>query len=178
MLCSRLIKPHVHGRRQQRLLPRERTAFDANAEVLRRTSNEPSPPQLILLLFAGSLVATVVLFRAMPEDFIPADDTGRLNAYTEGANGISFEADERPSGRSRANRLERSQCRGRNSRPVGSGGARGGSNRGSFVIVLKPRSERLPINQVMAELRRKIRGASRFECLLCRTVRPSPSAGS
>ncbi len=106
------------------------------------------------LLFAASLVATVGLFRVMPEDFIPAEDTGRLNAYTEGANGISFEAMS-------AHQAEAAQIvwndpnvEGGTS-SVGSGGARGGSNQGSFVIVLKPRGERLPINQVMAELRRK-----------------------
>ena len=39
---------------------------------------------------------------------------------------------------------------------VGSGGARGGSNQGSLRIMLKPRSERPPIDQVMTELRRKL----------------------
>ena len=36
------------------------------------------------------MVATVQLFRIMPQDFLPAEDTGRINAYTDGANGISF----------------------------------------------------------------------------------------
>jgi HAE1 family hydrophobic/amphiphilic exporter-1 len=38
---------------------------------------------------------------------------------------------------------------------VGTGGARGGSNQGSFSIVLKPRDQRPGVDQVMAELRRK-----------------------
>jgi hypothetical protein len=39
---------------------------------------------------------------------------------------------------------------------VGYGGARGGSNQGYFRIGLKPRSERPPIDEVIAELRRKL----------------------
>ena len=109
---------------------------------------------LILVLFAGSLVATVVLFRAMPEDFLPAEDTGRLNAYTEGANGISFEAMSRHQAEAAQIIWSDPNVQGAMS-SVGSGGARGGSNQGSFSIVLKPRAERLPIDQVMAELRRK-----------------------
>jgi HAE1 family hydrophobic/amphiphilic exporter-1 len=155
MLCSRLIKPHVPGKRHGGFYRVSESAFNAMQRFYGRTlqwSLRHRP--LILLLFAGSLVATVVLFRAMPEDFIPAEDTGRLNAFTEGANGISFEAMS-------AHQAEAAQIvwndpnvEGGTS-SVGSGGARGGSNQGSFVIVLKPRSERLPINQVMAELRRK-----------------------
>jgi len=38
---------------------------------------------------------------------------------------------------------------------VGSGGTRGGSNQGMFRIALKPRAERLPIDAIMTELRRK-----------------------
>jgi hydrophobe/amphiphile efflux-1 (HAE1) family protein len=155
MLCSRLIKPHVPGKRHNAFYRVSEAAFDSMQRFYGRTlqwSLRHRP--LILVLFAGSLVATVVLFRAMPEDFIPAEDTGRLNAYTEGANGISFEAMS-------AHQAEAAQIvwsdpnvEGGTS-SVGSGGARGGSNQGSFVIVLKPRGERLPINQVMAELRRK-----------------------
>jgi HAE1 family hydrophobic/amphiphilic exporter-1 len=39
---------------------------------------------------------------------------------------------------------------------VGSGGVRGGVNQGSFRIALKPRSQRLPIDEIMTELRRKV----------------------
>ena len=109
---------------------------------------------LVLGVFALSLVATVVLFRVMPEDFLPSEDTGQLTAYTEGANGISFEE-------MRRHQLEAAQLlwsdpniQGAMS-SVGSGGARGGSNQGSFRITLKPTDERLPIDQIMAELRRK-----------------------
>ena len=155
MLCSRLIKPHVRGKAHGGFYRASEAGFEwvqrGYARSL-RWSLKHRP--FILVLFAASLVATVVLFRAMPEDFLPAEDTGRLNAYTEGANGISFESMS-------AHQAEAAQIiwhdpnvQGAMS-SVGSGGSRGGSNQGSFVIVLKPRSERLPVDAVMAELRRK-----------------------
>ena len=83
----------------------------------------------------------VVLFRVMPQDFLPSEDTGQLTATTEGANGISFEE-------MRRHQDEAAQilCRDPNIEgamsSVGSGGARGGSNQGSFRITLKPTDER------------------------------------
>jgi multidrug efflux pump subunit AcrB len=96
----------------------------------------------------------VYLFQIMSEDFLPAEDTGQLNAYTEGANGISF--DEMVRHQAEAARIlwTDPNIEGAMS-SVGSGGARGGSNQGSFRITLKPRDERLPIDSVIAELRRK-----------------------
>src|SRR5262249_20000469 len=41
-------------------------------------------------LFVASIVVTVYMFRIMPQDFLPTEDTGRVNAATEGANGVSF----------------------------------------------------------------------------------------
>jgi len=109
---------------------------------------------IVLAAFAASLVTTVVLFRALPEDFLPSDDIGQLMANTEGANGISFQEMMR-------HQMEAAQIlwsdpyiSGAMS-SVGSGGTRGGSNQGMFRIALKPRSERPSIDAVMTELRRK-----------------------
>jgi HAE1 family hydrophobic/amphiphilic exporter-1 len=100
------------------------------------------------------VVTTVVLFRALPEDFLPSDDIGQLMANTEGANGISFQEMMR-------HQMEAAQIlwsdpyvSGAMS-SVGSGGTRGGSNQGMFRIALKPRSQRPSIDAVMTELRRK-----------------------
>jgi HAE1 family hydrophobic/amphiphilic exporter-1 len=157
MLCSRLIHTakEEHERHRGRFYRVSEDFFirmqNAYGNSLRwGMSHKP----IILALFAASLVATVALFRNMPQDFIPPDDTGRLNAYTEGANGISFE--EMNHHQAEAARIIWSDPNVQGAMSsVGSGGARGGSNQGSFVIVLKPRSERLPVNAVMAELRRK-----------------------
>ena len=58
---------------------------------------------------------------------------------------------------------------------VGLGGARGGTNQGSFRIAMKPRSERLPIDQVIAELRRKFQRIAGLNVFL--QVRPILNIG-
>ena len=156
MLCSRLIRPAHHGRRSHGAVYRfSEAAFDrAQAAYAASLKWAMAHRPVILALFAASLVMTVVLFRVMPQDFLPSEDTGRLNAYTEGANGISFEDMSRHQADAAQIVWSDPNVQGAMS-TVGSGGARGGSNQGSLTIVLKPRSERLPVNAVMAELRRK-----------------------
>jgi HAE1 family hydrophobic/amphiphilic exporter-1 len=157
MLCSRLIQPpnekkhKGHGAVYRISEAAFERAQEAYAKSLRWSmAHRP----VILMSFAASLVTTVVLFRVMPEDFIPPDDYGRLNAYTEGANGISFEEMSRLQEAAAQIIWNDPNVRGAMS-SVGSGGARGGSNQGSFGIGLKPRGERPPINEVMRELRQK-----------------------
>ena len=156
MLCSRLIRPvRDHGSRRGPFYRWSEAGFVAMQRGYERTLRwSLRHRRLILLIFAGSLAATVMLFRAMPEDFLPSEDTGRLNAFTEGANGISFEEMSRHQGEAAQIIWNDPNVQGAMS-SVGTGGARGGSNQGSFSIVLKPRNQRLPIDQVMAELRRK-----------------------
>ncbi len=154
MLCSRLIRPHDPNKRHNAFYRASEAIFDRMQQYYARSLHWSLSHRPLILLFAGSLAATVFLFNIMPQDFLPSEDQGRLNAYTEGANGISFEAMS-------AHQAEAAQIiwsdpnvQGAMS-SVGSGGARGGSNQGSFIIVLKPRAQRLPIDAVMAELRRK-----------------------
>jgi hydrophobe/amphiphile efflux-1 (HAE1) family protein len=155
MLCSRLIKPHVPGRKHNAFYRVSESIFNGMQNGYGRSLRwSLAHRPLILAFFAASLVATVVLFRAMPEDFLPADDVGRLYAYTEGANGISFESMSAHQAEAANIIWSDPNIQGAMS-SVGSGGARGGSNQGSFMMVLKPRSERLPIDAVMTELRRK-----------------------
>jgi hydrophobe/amphiphile efflux-1 (HAE1) family protein len=157
MLCSLLLRP-VEQEREVR-----RSAFYRWSEAGFKAMQVSYAKSLrwglahrrfILTLFAASLVATVELFRIMPTDFLPSDDIGQLNANTEGTNGMSF--DEMVRHQEEAARILWSDPNllGALS-SVGAGGARGGSNQGSFRIALKPRSERLPIDQVITELRAK-----------------------
>jgi HAE1 family hydrophobic/amphiphilic exporter-1 len=156
MLCSRLIKPANMTRST-------RSAFYRGSEAVFNWMQGAYGKSLrwslahrrfVLVLFAASLVATVVLFRVMPEDFLPSEDQGRLNAFTEGANGISFTEMGRHQDEVAQIISTDPNVAGTMS-SVGSGGARGGSNQGAFAIVLKPRDQRVGINEVMAELRRK-----------------------
>ena len=109
---------------------------------------------VVLTIFVLTLAGSVMLFRLLPEDFLPSDDIGQLSANTEGANGISFDEMMRHQLQAAKILWTDPNVAGAMS-SVGSGGARGGVNQGTMRITLKPRSQRLPIDQVMAELRRK-----------------------
>jgi HAE1 family hydrophobic/amphiphilic exporter-1 len=157
MLCSRIIRPahEDHAKTRGPFYRWSEAGFDrmqSGYERSLRWSLRHRP--LILGAFALSLVATVVLFEIMPQDFLPSEDTGQLTAYTEGANGISFEEMRRHQQEAAQILWSDPNIQGAMS-SVGSGGARGGSNQGSFRITLKPTEERLPVDQIMAELRRK-----------------------
>jgi hydrophobe/amphiphile efflux-1 (HAE1) family protein len=113
-----------------------------------------SHKRIVLTTFAASIATTVMLFRSLPEDFLPSDDIGQLMAMTEGANGISF--DEMMRHQMQAAQILWSDPNVSSAMSsVGFGGARGGSNQGMFRIALKPRSQRLSIDGIMTELRRK-----------------------
>jgi hydrophobe/amphiphile efflux-1 (HAE1) family protein len=157
MLCSRLIRPS-HEERARTRGPFYRLSEaglmwmqSSYGRTLRWSLRHRG---LVLGVFALSLVATVALFRVLPQDFLPSEDTGQLTAFTEGANGISFEEMRRHQDEAARVLWSDPNIDGAMS-SVGSGGARGGSNQGSFRITLKPRDERLSVDQVMAELRRK-----------------------
>ncbi len=157
MLCSLMLKPQAREGepargRFYRLSERAFNLLQRGYDRSLDWSLHHRP--IITGLFVLSLAATILLFRAMPADFLPSDDIGQLTANTEGANGISF--DEMRRHQDEAARIVWSDPNVKGAMSsVGSGGARGGSNQGSFRIELKPRNQRLPIDAVMAELRRK-----------------------
>ncbi|MDE2475967.1 MAG: efflux RND transporter permease subunit [Alphaproteobacteria bacterium] len=157
MLCSRLIKPvrPGHAARHNGFYRLSEAGFNAMQRGYERSLKWClKHRQFTLGVFAASLMASYFLFRIIPMDFLPPDDVGRVYAFTEGANGISFEEMRRHQDEAAQILWHDPNVEGAMS-TVGNGGARGGSNQGSFSIVLKPRDQRLGVDQVMAELRRK-----------------------
>ena len=107
----------------------------------------------IFVLFLLSIVATVQLFRIMPSDFLTPEDTGQINGYTDGANGVSFAEMKRHQQEAEKILQKDPNIEGFMS-AVGAGGTRGGLNSGGFRIQLKPRAQRpQSVNQIIAELR-------------------------
>jgi HAE1 family hydrophobic/amphiphilic exporter-1 len=158
MLCSRMIKSakDEHAKRHNRFYRASENAFLAVQKGYERSLNWSMRHRVfIVFLFFLSMGATVELFRVMPQDFLPAEDSGRINAYTDGANGISFAEMRRHQSAAEDILSTDRNIEGFQS-TVGSGGVRGGANSGSFGIQLKPRGEReLSTDQVIAELRQK-----------------------
>jgi hydrophobe/amphiphile efflux-1 (HAE1) family protein len=158
MLCSRLIKPHKAGHaHEQNIFSRWAeqgfNAIQSGYESSLRWSMQHR--KVIVGIFILSIVATVQLFRIMPQDFLPTEDTGRINASTEGANGVSFAEMVRHQ-EIAMHILEQDPNVQSVGSSVGSGGIRSGLNAGNLNIALKPRGQRdLTTDQVIAELRPK-----------------------
>ena len=156
MLCARFIKSE-HGRRHNwfyRVCERMLDAVQRGYESSLRWSL--AHKRVIFCVFLLCIVATVQLFRILPQDFLPTEDNGRLNATTEAANGVSF-AEMRRHQDEVIRIVEQDPNVAGVSSSVGSGGIRGGVNAGSLNIQLKPRSQReLTADQVLASLRPKL----------------------
>ena len=110
---------------------------------------------VIMALFFASIGATIFLFRIMPQDFLPPDDQGRLNATVQAANGTSFE--RMVAYGQQVSRIVHADPNIAGAMlDVNSSGA--GANSAGLNIMLKElgHPRKLPADQVAAELRRKL----------------------
>jgi HAE1 family hydrophobic/amphiphilic exporter-1 len=150
MLCSRMLKDESH-RRHGAFYQRSERTFQHMQSFYERTlrwSLEHS--RTILLVFAGSLIATVVLFYVMPQDFLPSEDTGMIRGNTEAANGTSF-----PQMVKYQQKAARIVAADPNIAGVMS--SANGVNTGQFTIRLKDRSQRAKsADEIVNELRPKL----------------------
>jgi len=151
MMCSRLLgEPGAarHGRlyaASERFFAGMLRAYDVSLRwVLRHR-------RATMLFSAAVLVATIYLFRVAPKGFLPAEDTGRLMAFTEAAQGISSQAmwDKQQ----QVAAIVRSHPAVESFMSVAGGLPGRPSNEGILFLRLKPRSERTQrVEQVIAEL--------------------------
>ncbi len=102
------------------------------------------------------LVVTLILFMTFSYGFLPSEDIGQIFGFTEGAQGISFEA-------MKQHQLKVMEVVQQDpnvhsfSSTVGAGGPSPTGNLGRIFITLKPRSERrLHADEVIQELRPKL----------------------
>ena len=107
-----------------------------------------------IALSTAILAATLYLFAVIPKGFLPSEDTGRIFAFTEAPEGISFSAMVE---HQRALNAVVQQDPDMD-RFFSSAGGRGftSSNTGVIFIRLRDRSERPPVDEVIARLRAKL----------------------
>ncbi len=158
MLCSLLLRPtHEHGRVYQSLERMFNVTRDAYGSSLRWTMRHRG------LMLAGSAIVLVliyVVYKAVPQGFIPRQDTGVFFGNTRAPEGVTF------------NELVRRQKlvadiiqNNPNVEAVLSTAGQGvggvvGDNVGRVVVRLKPRNERkLNADEVIQELRRSFSGS-------------------
>ena len=156
MLCSRFARAETaadHGR----LYRVTEAAFDAmlrayDASLKWCLKRQP----LVFATFLATLVGTGWLFAAVSKDFLPAEDTGRLIAFTEGGQDVSFDAMVRAQKQVAAIAQADPNVDSLMSR-VGASGSRVTTNQGLMLIRLKPRSQRdMNVTQVVQQLRRNL----------------------
>ena len=157
MLCSRFLKPHAEER-HGRLYAFSERGFDWMLRVYQRGLRwSLSHKALVMGFSALVLLSMIPLFLAVPKGFLPSEDVGMAIAFTESAQGISFDALVKNQ-RQMASVIQQDPNVKEFMSSAGSRGATG-SNQGIIFMHLKPRRERaLSADQVIEELRPKLAG--------------------
>jgi hydrophobic/amphiphilic exporter-1 (mainly G- bacteria), HAE1 family len=156
MLCSRFLRPPATERHGRLYLVMERF-FDGMRNLYERTLRTVlNWRRTTMAVTVVMTVLTVWLFVKMPKGLLASEDIGALFAFTEGAQGISFEAMKLHQQQLAAIVVKDPNVEAFMSF-VGAGGSRVSSNSGFMFIRLKPRNERkLNADQVIQALRPKV----------------------
>ena len=154
MLCSRL--PAGGKRRQQHTEDIEdndwllgwvfrayRTALDLALRA----------KPLILLIFLGTVAATVYMFMTVPKGFLPQEDIGQLSVSTEARQDISFN-DMMTLQQQVADAVQAKPYIAHVASIVGGNFNSSTANQGRMFVELKPKNQRPPLDQILTDLRR------------------------
>ena len=156
MLCSRFIRPRAAEQHGRLYLLMERF-FDGMLHAYERTL------KLVLNYRRTTLAVTIVLtiwtgflFTKIPMGFLPSEDTGQIFAFTEAAQGISFE-DMVKHQKELAAIVAKDPNIDAFMSAIGASGVSVANNTGRIFMRLKPRSERkLSADEIIQELRPKV----------------------
>jgi multidrug efflux pump len=92
MMCSRILKS-THGRKQTRFYVASERAFQSIIAFYGRTLQWVLKRQTAtLLVAAGTLVLTILLYIVIPKGFFPVQDTGIIQGISEAGQSVSFAA--------------------------------------------------------------------------------------
>ena len=155
MLCSRFLKPP--GENQNAFQRSSEKVFDGMRDFYGWTLRGVIHHRfLTMLVFAGTLVATVYIYGLVPKGFIPSQDTGQLSGSTEAPQDISFDGMvERQ--REAAAVIQADPDIDAMVSSVGQGGGTSSGNQGRLNIRLKPRSVRRSTpEEIIERLRPKL----------------------
>jgi HAE1 family hydrophobic/amphiphilic exporter-1 len=141
MLCSRFLKLD-HAKQQAGFLRVFEDGYNRMLAFYGRTLGWVMDHRGITMVFSlGILVGTFLLYHIVPKGFIPSEDTGRIVATTETAEGTSFEAMSRHQQEIAAIVAKDPGIESFTS-IVGGGGGASSTNQGRMIIKLKPRGDR------------------------------------
>nr|WP_094160386.1 MdtB/MuxB family multidrug efflux RND transporter permease subunit [Thiomonas delicata] len=142
MLSARLLR-HVPEEKQGRLFRASGRAFERLADGYARAlawvlRHQP----LVLLLAAGTLLLTALLYMVIPKGFFPVQDTGLIQATTVAPQDVSFAAMQRRQ-QALVDALLRDPAVASISSVVGIDGVNTTMNTGRLLINLKPLAQRV-----------------------------------
>jgi HAE1 family hydrophobic/amphiphilic exporter-1 len=154
MLCSRFLTSHKDQAHGRLYMATERVFDGALSLYVRSLEWMMLRRPLMLGLTVVVMVAMVQLFGTINKGLFPSDDTGQLNVTTEGQEGISFDAIV-----PLQKRVAAIVSKDPNVASVMSSvGSQGSANQGRLWVILKPRSQRKPAEEVARGLNRQLQG--------------------
>jgi HAE1 family hydrophobic/amphiphilic exporter-1 len=156
MMCSRFVKPAAREKKHGRLYNAFENFFDRLRNGYDRTLQIATRHQFTTLMISFVIfAATIFLFYMIPKGFFPDEDTGQINATTEAAQDISFDAMSLHQQMAAKIVAADPNVDGFMS-AIGAGGSSASLNNGRIIMRLKPTSQRkLNANQIIQELRPK-----------------------
>jgi HAE1 family hydrophobic/amphiphilic exporter-1 len=158
MLCSRFLKPHAAGAREQhgRLYDFFERLFEGMNHFYGRTLRVCMRHRLqtagVAVLMCG-LSAWVAL--ELPQGFIPTDDTGQIFAFTEAAQDVSFAEMVRHQEAAAAIVAKNPYVKSFMS-AIGGGPSNSTSNQGRIFMLLVPRDQRPSAVDLVQQLRQEL----------------------
>ena len=156
MLCSRFLRPSGRERHGRLYMTMERFFNGMHGAYERSLHSVLEHRRVILVIILTLTVVTGWLFVRMPKGFLPSEDTGQLFAFTEAAQGISFE-DMVAHQRKLAKIVAKDPNIEAFMSAVGAGGSSSSSNTGRMFMRLKPRDQRkLSADEIIQELKPKL----------------------
>ena len=166
MLCSRFIRPAGEKRHGRLYLLMERF-FDGMLHTYERTLKIVLNYRRTTLFITIALtIATGFLFTKIPMGFLPSEDTGQIFAFTEAAQGISFE-DMVKHQKELAAIVTKDPNIDAFMSAVGASGVSVSNNTGRMFMRLKPRKERkLSADEIIQELRPKLSQVSGIQMFM------------
>ncbi|HET6515849.1 MAG TPA: multidrug efflux RND transporter permease subunit [Thermodesulfovibrionales bacterium] len=156
MLCSRYLKS-PGGVQHGRLYLLMERFFDGMLHTYERTLKIVLRHRPAMLIVTAVLtVVTVWLFTKMPMGFLPTEDTGSIFAFTEAAEGISFEDMTRHQ-KELAEIVSKEPNVDSFMSAIGASGISVANNTGRIFMRLKPRDERrMSADEIIQKLRPQV----------------------
>ena len=156
MLSSRFLRPHEHGEQHGRAYQVTEAGYDWLLARYKGSLEWVMNHRPLAMAFSFAILAgTVVLFALVQKGFIPSQDNGQLFVTTETAQGTSF--DDMAAHQMQVNEVLRADTNiaGFYS-AIGGSSMVSGTNQGRLLIGLKPRDERVNVDEMIKELRPKL----------------------